>query len=361
MQEVTGHKVSPSCPEVQFLSCGGDSLKAVQLLESVENYLGQNVPDLWDTLLTGTLGDFLTLIKQHCKETGTKQPCRDSKVRNEGTTGDRDHSKSEDMGASLLPSAALPSSLLKHAADSKGQLTETVDSTVCYAVDEHSVSLSEGTTDLKHKNLAESEQMSGPPAKWRKVSQHPPESVEICSASVHPMSDFKACSCSHCGGRSESSKVTSVLQTRSLLKGEACEVATQNICHENKVSKVLMEQESCDRIDQSVLEDSATNNSVSNNDTDFAGETAFVSSVSRANTSVITTNHNRAHPSYRCTCSLHSSASEAVSSAPQPNGFGSRSLSDRGDSDEARLEMELQWSVNTGKCVDASPLVAETR
>ncbi|KAK7495282.1 hypothetical protein BaRGS_00013464 [Batillaria attramentaria] len=46
-----------------FLTSGGDSLKAVHLAECTESHLGQKVPQLLDVILTGTYQDFLNLLR----------------------------------------------------------------------------------------------------------------------------------------------------------------------------------------------------------------------------------------------------------------------------------------------------------
>nr|KAG5705429.1 hypothetical protein BaRGS_004556 [Batillaria attramentaria] len=46
-----------------FLTSGGDSLKAVHLAECTESHLGQKVPQLVDVILTGTYQDFLNLLR----------------------------------------------------------------------------------------------------------------------------------------------------------------------------------------------------------------------------------------------------------------------------------------------------------
>lgn len=48
-----------------FLSSGGDSLKAVQLMENIETQLHCSIPNLFDIILTGTYSDFLALLRKY--------------------------------------------------------------------------------------------------------------------------------------------------------------------------------------------------------------------------------------------------------------------------------------------------------
>lgn len=51
--------------EENFLQSGGDSLKAVQLANNVENKLGCQIPQLLDIILRGTYMNFVSCVKNH--------------------------------------------------------------------------------------------------------------------------------------------------------------------------------------------------------------------------------------------------------------------------------------------------------
>ena len=413
LQGATGHKDTLPSPADEFLVGGGDSLRAVQLVDQVEQFLGHQVPDLLDTILTRTFGEFLFLLQQHATETGAmvKESGTVNRVGSsefQETTGAvpeiverlqlREY---EDNGALSKRVEPLPHSLQNEGTvtepgtakrtssgevETSGRMPETVKRVQLREYEDNGT-LSKRVEPLSHSSQNEGTMMEAKTKKrkhpcrtachggqlepletGRKVRKLSHTENSDVGTEIHSNGEMKnhaeiltcACGCN----RGDSCQQTTVLA-----EPEAVTAATESVRHETTAplaaSPSWQQGQNVAAEEHARHDDVTSEMNVSKEYKHIAGDDFFLRSVGRANSHLLTTHHARLD-SDMCSdrqrqCHEDLAFCEDDKSAPSKNLTVFCSASKVEDREGGRVKMTPKWIVNTGKCVDASPLVAVTR
>ncbi|KAK7097520.1 hypothetical protein V1264_004483 [Littorina saxatilis] len=383
-------------PTDQFQSCGGDSLRAVKMVEQIDLHLGHQVPDLLDILLTRTFGDVLSLLQQHTQEHKTMfheaQTTLAAHLMELSHSGSNKREIEETRMSHRTHNRKRARSLLETRRElRKGRrnqkrtnraiedLVEAAKPLPCFS---HKDAPSAGA---KRQQFDEDE----PIAKARKLNTSGSDLGTGIIATVREKERQavmleEAFTFEETDGDSQQVKVLPEF-SRSALPEASMEVKTAPLvcfsleqkeqtlaAEKNTHEEITVRQEdiSSDTVNSGI----AVNSDCSGVKEDFSND-GVVMNVGRANTCLLTRNGERTYPckhcqNQECHCDHERHRSKSMSNVVN---YGNESdMSRLNDAtrfissaetavEKSSVRLELQWAVNTGKCVDASPLVATTR
>ena len=359
-QGATGHKDEALSPADEFLTCGGDSLRAVQLVDQVEQHLRHQVPGLLDIVLTGTFGDFLSLLKHHTEETEVmgivKEPAtaKGTSPRELETSGTLPETvknsqpiEEEDTGALVKGEEPLPRPSQKDAM--------MVDITEARAKKRRHPCRTAG-----HGGQLEMFESGRKTRKWH--TQKSGAGTETHSnGEISNCVEMSACACG-CDGGDKCRKA--VLLGESTARTAAAETVKLEVTVAMATSPSRWQGQNMADAEQSSHHDArASEVNVPKEHKDVTRDDVFIRSIGRANSGLLTTHYGRPDCG-QMLCHQHWCHEDLVfceeDNAASNNVTASYPASEAEDR-EGGVQMTPEWVVNTGKCVDASPLVAMTR
>ncbi|XP_076467763.1 beta-alanine-activating enzyme-like [Babylonia areolata] len=314
-QDIIGDQRKTVSPSDNFLTCGGDSLKAVRLVEQVEQHLGHDVPDLLDVVLIKTFSEFLVTVRQHLRSNGLAEKNQNVRSHKNRHVPARKH----DSDNHLEPSEP-PAKVRKSASqNSNGDDRILLNLEHCSNDKNSNVSTRNLVKQSFHgRDLADQAATGTSPEK--QYYEHNGKTKSLSESSSQDNGVLSGHE--HCSSDTES-KVSKYNHTKQSHHGKA--VVEQAAAAEGRASLSSLDQKSTTYF---------------GGDTPTAEEDTFVGSVSRAS---------------RCWSSGGSVGHDVISN-------GNNGCSAAGEErDRNAIQLELQWTCDTGKCVDASPLVGRTR
>ena len=336
-------------------------MRAVQLVDQVEQHLGHRVPGLLDIILTGTFGDFLSLLKHHAKETevmgiakesatakGTSSRELETSGTLPGTVKNSQPIEEDDTGALLKEEEPLPHPSQKDAM--------MVDITEARAKKRRHPCRTAG-----HGGQLEMFESGRKTRKWH-MQKSGAGTETHSNGEISSCVEISACACG-CDGGDKCCKV--VLSGESTARTAAAETVRLEVTVAMATSPSRRQGQNMADAEQSSHHDTgASEVNVPKEHKDVAQDDVFIRSIGRANSSLLTTHYGRpdsGQPLYHqhwchedlVFCEEDNSASNNVTA--------SYPASEAEDREDGGVQMTPEWVVNTGKCVDASPLVAITR